>query len=223
MKGQAAVLCIRDGTDPHFAEHPGCAGLGLSGENQRSKGTLGLHMHSMLAVNGEGILVGVPHISLRPLSALRQSSASQTARCGAGAAPARQSARGSGPGRLRESRGRNSAADAPLTDRGRSTSRSKARTGCRCHHTWISNATHTLTPYCEPRNSAGFGSAITSRAGSPRAASHWHVARRRGRRIRRTCSLTSSGHASELGDREPATAGCPRIAECAAGIVAFSS
>ena len=34
------VLCVQDGTDLNFAEHPGCAGLGLIGKNQgtRAKG-----------------------------------------------------------------------------------------------------------------------------------------------------------------------------------------
>ena len=62
MQGADVVLCIQDGTDLNFAEHPGCAGLGLIGRNKGSSGTLGLHMHSMLAVNGDGIPLGVPHI-----------------------------------------------------------------------------------------------------------------------------------------------------------------
>ena len=62
MRGQSAVLCIQDGTDLNFAAHPGCAGLGQIGRNKGSKGTLGLHMHSTLVVNGEGIPLGVPQI-----------------------------------------------------------------------------------------------------------------------------------------------------------------
>ncbi len=62
MQGQQAVLCLQDGSDLNFAEHPGCIGLGLIGKNKRSAGTLGLHMHSTLVVNGEGIPLGVPHI-----------------------------------------------------------------------------------------------------------------------------------------------------------------
>ena len=50
---QAAVLCIQDGTDLNFAEHPGCVGLGYIGKNKGSAGTLGLHMHATLVVNGE--------------------------------------------------------------------------------------------------------------------------------------------------------------------------
>ena len=62
MQGQRTVLCIQDGSDLNFAEHGGCRGLGLIGGNQRAAGTLGLHMHSTLVVNGEGIPLGVPHI-----------------------------------------------------------------------------------------------------------------------------------------------------------------
>ena len=62
MRAARTVLCIQDGTDLNFAEHPGCAGLGLIGKNRRSKGTLGLHMHSTLAVNGRGVPLGVPLI-----------------------------------------------------------------------------------------------------------------------------------------------------------------
>ena len=62
MQGQAAVLCIQDRTDLNFAEHPGCVGLGLIGKNKGSAGTLGLHMHSTLVVNGEGVPLGVPQI-----------------------------------------------------------------------------------------------------------------------------------------------------------------
>ena len=51
-----------DGTDLNFAEHEGCRGLGLIRKNQRDSGTLGLHMHSTLVVDGEGVPLGVPQI-----------------------------------------------------------------------------------------------------------------------------------------------------------------
>ena len=61
-KGEEVVLCLQDGTDLNFAEHPGCAGLGLISKNKGAAGTLGLHMHSTLVVNGAGLPLGVPHI-----------------------------------------------------------------------------------------------------------------------------------------------------------------
>ena len=59
MQAESVVLCVQDGTDLNFAEHPGCAGLGLIGKNQASQGTLGLHMHSTLAVSPQGIPLGL--------------------------------------------------------------------------------------------------------------------------------------------------------------------
>ena len=48
------MLCIQTAS-ANFAEHPGCAGPGLIGKNSNSAGTLGLHMHSTFAVNGDGL------------------------------------------------------------------------------------------------------------------------------------------------------------------------
>ena len=62
MRAERTVLCIQDGSDLNFAEHPGCVGRGRIGKNRRLKGTLGLHMHSTLAVNGRGVPLGVPLI-----------------------------------------------------------------------------------------------------------------------------------------------------------------
>ena len=53
LQAERTVLCVQDGTELNFAEHPGCAGLGYIGKNKRSEGTLGLHMHSTLAVSPE--------------------------------------------------------------------------------------------------------------------------------------------------------------------------
>ena len=59
MRGQQTVLCIQDGTDLNFATRPNCEGLGLIGRNQTASKTLGLHLHLTLAVNGEGLPLGV--------------------------------------------------------------------------------------------------------------------------------------------------------------------
>ncbi len=62
LQAERVVLCVQDGTDLNFAEHPGCAGLGLIGQNEGSQGTLGLHMHSTLAVSPQGIPLGLLQI-----------------------------------------------------------------------------------------------------------------------------------------------------------------
>lgn len=60
MQGENVVLCVQDGTDLNFAEHPGCAGLGLIAKNKKSQGTLGLHLHSTLVLSEEGVPLGLP-------------------------------------------------------------------------------------------------------------------------------------------------------------------
>ena len=62
MAGQRTVLLIQDGSDLNFATRPGCRGLGIIAKSSGSSGTLGLHMHSTLAVGGDGIPLGVPRI-----------------------------------------------------------------------------------------------------------------------------------------------------------------
>ena len=62
MTGQQTVLLVQDGTDLNFATHPGCRGLGIIGKNKGSSGTLGLHMHTTLAVAADGVPLGVPRI-----------------------------------------------------------------------------------------------------------------------------------------------------------------
>lgn len=59
MRGQAAVLCIQDGSDLRYATRPGCEGLEVIGRNQTSTGTLGLHLHLTLAVTARGLPLGV--------------------------------------------------------------------------------------------------------------------------------------------------------------------
>ncbi len=59
MRGQDTVLCIQDGTDLNFATRPNCEGLGIIGRNQTAAETLGLHLHLTLAVNCEGLPLGV--------------------------------------------------------------------------------------------------------------------------------------------------------------------
>ncbi len=63
MSEQETALLIQDGTDVNLATHHGCEGLGVIGRNGKGRsGTLGLHMHSTLAVNGDGVPLGVVRI-----------------------------------------------------------------------------------------------------------------------------------------------------------------
>ncbi len=59
MRGQRTVLLAMDGSDLNFATRPGCAGLEVIGSNQTSSQTLGLHLHLTLAVNPQGLPLGV--------------------------------------------------------------------------------------------------------------------------------------------------------------------
>jgi hypothetical protein len=59
MQAEATVLCIQDGTDLNFDGLAECEGLGLIGSNQTNATTRGLHLHSTLAVNEEGVPLGV--------------------------------------------------------------------------------------------------------------------------------------------------------------------
>ncbi len=63
MASCRTVLMIQDGSDLNFATHPKCGNLGLISRNAKSSGTLGLHMHSTLAVDADtGIPLGVTGI-----------------------------------------------------------------------------------------------------------------------------------------------------------------
>ncbi len=62
IANQSSVLLIQDGTDLNFATHGACEGLGLIGKNQSSEGSLGLHLHSTLAVSTSGVPLGVMHL-----------------------------------------------------------------------------------------------------------------------------------------------------------------
>ncbi len=62
MAGQSTVQLIQDGCDLNFATRPGFRGPSLIAKNEKSSGTLGLHMHSVYAVGGDGILLGAPGI-----------------------------------------------------------------------------------------------------------------------------------------------------------------
>ena len=59
MRSEPTVLCVQDGTDLNFATRPGCDGLGVIGANQTGAQSLGLHLHSTMAVTPAGLPLGV--------------------------------------------------------------------------------------------------------------------------------------------------------------------
>ena len=62
MRGAETALLIQDGTDLNFATRGGCSGLGVISRTKGAAGTLGIHMHSTFAVNGNGLPLGVPRV-----------------------------------------------------------------------------------------------------------------------------------------------------------------
>lgn len=59
MQAQARVLCIQDGTTLDYTGLEQCSGLGVTGSNQTGAQSRGLHLHSTLAISGEGIPLGI--------------------------------------------------------------------------------------------------------------------------------------------------------------------
>lgn len=59
MQAQPTVLCLADGTDVNFTTRAQTRGLGVIGANQTGAQSRGLHLHSTLAVNAEGLPLGV--------------------------------------------------------------------------------------------------------------------------------------------------------------------
>jgi len=59
MMGQAWVLVVQDTTDLNFSSRPHTKGLGLIGTNQTGAKSLGLKLHTSLALSEEGLPLGV--------------------------------------------------------------------------------------------------------------------------------------------------------------------
>lgn len=67
MRGQQTVLAIQDGSDLNFSRRPGCQGLAVIGKNQTSATSLGLHLHATLAVNENGLPLGLLRLGFDPI------------------------------------------------------------------------------------------------------------------------------------------------------------
>ena len=59
MGSEETVLCVLDGTSLNFAKRGQTQGLGVIGSNQTGALARGLHLHTTLAVNPEGVPLGV--------------------------------------------------------------------------------------------------------------------------------------------------------------------
>jgi hypothetical protein len=59
MQAEPRVLCIQDGTTLNYTGLEQCVGLGVTGSNQTGAQSRGLQLHSTLAINGEGIPLGI--------------------------------------------------------------------------------------------------------------------------------------------------------------------
>lgn len=59
MKDESSILIVQDTTDLNFSTRSQCDGLGLVGANQTGTRSAGLRLHTSLALNKEGLPLGV--------------------------------------------------------------------------------------------------------------------------------------------------------------------
>lgn len=59
MMAQPLVLCVQDGTELNYSSLAQCEGLGPLGTNQTGARSMGLHLHSTLALTADGVPLGV--------------------------------------------------------------------------------------------------------------------------------------------------------------------
>ncbi|MDE2731426.1 MAG: IS4 family transposase, partial [Bacteroidota bacterium] len=65
MRTQKTVLCLQDGTDISYSTRPECEGLEVIGRNQTTCEAKGVHLHATLAINDEGLPLGVLRCAYR--------------------------------------------------------------------------------------------------------------------------------------------------------------
>ena len=76
MREQKTVLCIQDGSELNYSGLTQCEGLGTIGTNQTGASSAGLHLHSTLVVDTDGVPLGVLKAALsapKPRSDKRKS------------------------------------------------------------------------------------------------------------------------------------------------------
>ncbi len=59
MMAQPLVLCVQDGTELNYTSLAQCEGLGVLGTNQTGARSMGLHLHSSVALSADGLPLGV--------------------------------------------------------------------------------------------------------------------------------------------------------------------
>ena len=65
MRSQKVVLCIQDGSRLRYATRPACTDLQVTGRNQTTAQTRGMHVHATLATTSDGLPLGVLRCSYR--------------------------------------------------------------------------------------------------------------------------------------------------------------
>ena len=65
MAHEARVLCVADGTTLNYNGLAECAGLGATGSNQTGASSRGIQMHSTLAINRQGVPLGIVDVRCR--------------------------------------------------------------------------------------------------------------------------------------------------------------
>ena len=66
MRTQKVVLCIQDGTDIRYTTRPACKDLDVIGRNQTTSKAEGVHLHATIAMDEEGVPLGVLRCAYTP-------------------------------------------------------------------------------------------------------------------------------------------------------------
>ena len=65
MRTEKTILCLQDGTDINYSTRPACEGLEVIGRNQTTAKAQGVHLHTTVALNSEGLPLGVLRCAYR--------------------------------------------------------------------------------------------------------------------------------------------------------------
>lgn len=65
IANESRVLCVADGTTLDYTGLAECAGLGVTGRNQTGASSRGIQLHSTLAINAQGVPLGIVDVRCR--------------------------------------------------------------------------------------------------------------------------------------------------------------